>query len=262
MPQQHVLYEIVNHVAIITLNRPEARNAFSHEMITLWNDYLKQARGDNTVRVIIITGTGDTFCSGGDIREMAEGRLQSWDMKSFLWDGVHRIILTLEDLDKPVIAAINGPAMGAGMDMAIMCDMRVCSENARFAESYINMGLIAGDGGAYFLSRLVGTSKALELLLTGKVITPEQALHSGIVNHVVPHEDLMKETMALTETIANKPPLAVRMMKRAVYQAQTSSLRYHLDYISSQMALLTETDDHREAAQAFLEKRAPVFTGK
>ena len=262
MTQPHVLYEIKNHVAIITLNRPEARNAFSHEMITLWNDYLKQARGDNTVRVIIVTGTGDTFCSGGDIREMAEGRLQSWDMKSFLWDGVHRITLTLEDLDKPVIAAINGAAMGAGMDMAIMCDMRVCSENARFAESYINMGVIAGDGGAYFLSRLVGTSKALELLLTGKMITPEQALQWGIVNRVVPHEDLMKETMALAETIANKPPLAVRMMKRAVYQAQTSSLRSHLDYISSQMALLSETDDHREAAQAFLEKRAPVFTGK
>jgi enoyl-CoA hydratase/carnithine racemase len=262
MPQPHVLYETKNHVAIITLNRPEARNAFSHEMITLWNDYLKQARGDNTVRIIIVTGTGDTFCSGGDIREMAEGKLQSWDMKSFLWDGVHRIILTLEDLDKPVIAAINGPAMGAGMDMAIMCDMRVCSENARFAESYINMGVVAGDGGAYFLSRLVGTSKALELLLTGKVITPEQALQWGIVNRVVPHEDLMKETVALAETIANKPPLAVRMMKRAVYQAQTGSLRSHLDYISSQMALLTETDDHREAAQAFLEKRAPVFTGK
>jgi len=262
MTQPHVLYEIKNHVAIITLNRPEARNAFSHEMITLWNDYLKQARGDHTVRVIIVTGTGDTFCSGGDIREMAEGRLRSWDMKSFLWDGVHRIILTLEDLDKPVIAAINGPAMGAGMDMAIMCDMRVCSENARFAESYINMGVIAGDGGAYFLSRLVGTSKALELLLTGNVITPEHALQWGIVNRVVPHEDLMKETVALAETIANKPPLAVRMMKRAVYQAQTSSLRSHLDYISSQMALLSETDDHREAAQAFLEKRAPVFTGK
>jgi enoyl-CoA hydratase/carnithine racemase len=262
MTQPHVLYEIKTHVAIITLNRPEARNAFSHEMITLWNDYLKQARGDNTVRVIIVTGTGDTFCSGGDIREMAEGRLQSWNMKSFLWDGVHRIILTLEDLDKPVIAAINGAAMGAGMDKAIMCDMRGCSENARFAESYINMGVIAGDGGAYFLSRLVGTSKALELLLTGKVITPEQALQWGIVNRVVPHEDLMKETEALAETISNKPPLAVRMMKRAVYQAQTSSLRSHLDYISSQMALLSETDDHREAAQAFLEKRAPVFTGK
>ena len=262
MTQPHVLYEIKNHVAIITLNRPEARNAFSHEMITLWNDYLKQARGNNTVRVIIVTGAGDTFCSGGDIREMAEGRLQSWDMKSFLWDGVHRIILTLEDLDKPVIAAINGAAMGAGMDMAIMCDIRMCSENARFAESYINMAVIAGDGGAYFLSRLVGTSKALELLLTGEVVSPEEALQLGIVNRVVPHEDLTKETIALAETIAHKPPLAVRMMKRSVYQAQTGSLRSHLDYISSQMALLSETDDHREAAQAFLEKRAPVFTGK
>jgi len=262
MSSDHVLYEIQDRVALITLNRPEARNAFSPAMISLWNGYLQEARGDDGVRVVVVTGLGDTFCSGGDIRDMAEGRLQSWDMKRFVWDGVHRIALTLEDLDKPVIAAVNGAAMGAGMDMALMCDLRVCSERARFAESYINLGVVPGDGGAFFLPRLVGSARALEILLTGEILSAEQARDLGIVNRVVSHEKLMEETLVLAGKMAEKPPLAVRMTKRAVYQGLTSTLRAHLDYISSQLALLTETEDHREAARAFLEKRRPIFQGK
>ena len=262
MNEPHIVYRIEEHIAILTLNRPEAKNAFSPEMINLWNRFLNEARADDTVRVIIVTGKGDTFCSGGDIRDMAEGKLQSWDMKNFLWEGVHRIILTLEDLDKPVIAAINGAAMGAGLDMALVCDLRVCSDRAKLAESYIMMGLIPGDGGAYFLPRLVGTAKALELLLTGDVIDPQEAERVGLVNRVVPHARLMKETIALAEKIANRPPLAIRMMKRAVYQSQMATLRSHLDCISSHMAILSETHDHREAARAFLEKRKPTFIGK
>lgn len=262
MSKPHVLYEVKDHIAVITLNRPDFKNAFSPEMITLWNRFLINAGTDDDVRVIIITGKGDTFCSGGDIREMADGKLRSWDMKNFLWAGVHRIVLTLEDLDKPVIAAINGAAMGAGMDMALMCDIRVCSDRARLAESYITLGLVPGDGGAYFLPRLVGVSKALELLFTGDVIGAEEALQLGLVSRVVPHERLMEEALALAERIASRSPLAIRMMKRAVYQAQTSTLRAHLDYISSQVALLSETSDHKEAARAFLEKREPEFKGE
>jgi enoyl-CoA hydratase/carnithine racemase len=262
MKEEHVLYEIKDNVAFITLNRPEAKNAFSPEMIRLWREYLEASKMDDAVRVIIVSGQGDTFCSGGDIRDMAKGKLKSWDMKRFLWDGVHRIVLTLEDLDKPVIAAINGAAMGAGLDMALMCDLRVASEKAKLAESYITMGLVAGDGGAYFLPRIAGMPRAIELLLTGDVISAGEALKIGIVNRVVPHEGLMEETVKLAKKIAEKPPLAVRMMKRAVYQGQTSALRTHLDYISSQLALLSETGDHEEAAKAFLEKRKPVFTGK
>ena len=193
---------------------------------------------------------------------MAEGRLRSWDMKRFLWEGVHRIIFALEDLDKPVIAAINGAAMGAGLDMAIMCDVRVCSDRAKLAESYIQLGIVPGDGGAYFLPRLIGLGKALELLLTGDILTPQEALEIGLVNRVVDHDRLMEETMAIAVKIASKPPLAIRMIKRAVYQGQTSSLRSHLDYISSQVALLSETQDHQEAARSFLEKRKPIFKGK
>ncbi len=262
MGNPHVLYRTDGHIAIITLNRPEVKNAFSPEMITLWREVLEEARADHAIRVIIVTGNGDTFCSGGDIRDMAEGKLGSWEMKRFLWDGVHRIALIMEDLDKPVIAAINGAAMGAGLDMALMCDLRVCSDKARLAESYILIGLVSGDGGAYYLPRLVGVSKALELLLTGDPISPKAAMGMGLINRVVSHDQLMEGAMLLARQIAEKPPLAVCMMKRAVYQGLTSTLRAHLDYISSQIALLSESEDHREAARAFLEKRKPVFTGK
>jgi enoyl-CoA hydratase/carnithine racemase len=262
MNEPHVRYTVEREVATITLNRPEARNAFSPEMITLWRQFLEEAKADDGVRIIIVTGKGDTFCSGGDIRDMAEGKLKSWDMKQFLWEGVHRIVLTMEDLDKPVIAAVNGAAMGAGLDMALMCDLRVCSDKAKLAESYIMMGLVPGDGGAYFLPRVVGLPKALELLLTGDAVGADEALRIGLVNRVVPHGRLMEEAVALAEKIASRPPLAIRMMKRAVHQGLTSSLRAHLDYISSQLALLSETKDHQEAARSFLEKRKPVFEGK
>ncbi len=262
MDDPHVLYRTQGHIAIITLNRPEVKNIFSIDLLSLWRKYLQEAREDKEVRTIIVTGAGDTFCSGADIRELAKGTLKSWEMKRFLWDYVQRIALTLEDLDKPVIAAINGAAMGAGLDMALMCDLRICSEKAKLAESYILMGVAPGDGGAYFLPRLVGMGKAMELLLTGDMISPQEALAMGLVNRVVPHERLLEETMALAEKIASKAPLAIAATKRAVYQAQTSTLRAHLDYMSSQIALLSETEDHREAARAFLEKRKPVFIGK
>ena len=262
MSEPHILYRVEGNIAILTINRPEAKNAFSPEMLTLWRQFIEEAKADHNVSVIIVTGKGDTFCSGGDIREMAEGRLRSWDMKKFLWEGAHRIVFALEDLDKPIIAAVNGAAMGAGLDMAMMCDLRVCSDRAKLSESYILLGLVPGDGGAYFLPRLIGIGKALELLFTGDVLSPQEGLEIGLVNRVVPHDRLMEETMILAEKIASKPPLAIRMMKRAVYQAQTSTLRAHLDYISSQLALLSETQDHQEAARSFLEKRKPIFVGK
>jgi enoyl-CoA hydratase/carnithine racemase len=262
MDDPQVLYRTEEHIGVITLNRPQVKNAFSSEMITKWRQFLEEARIDKTVRVIVLTGSGDTFCSGANVRDLAEGKLRSWEMKRFLWEGIQRIALTMEDLDKPVIAAINGAAMGAGLDMALMCDLRVCSDRAKLAESYILMGMVPGDGGAYFLPRLVGIGKALELIFTGDIISPKEALEMGLVNRVVSHERLMEETMVLADRIARKPPLAISMAKRAVYQGQMSSLRSHLDYISSQVALLSETEDHQEAARAFLEKREPVFSGK
>jgi enoyl-CoA hydratase/carnithine racemase len=257
-----VLYKVEEAIAVISFNRPKVKNAFSVEMIRLLFEFFEEARRDDGIKGIILTGKGDAFCAGGDVREMVEGKLRSWAMKRFLWEGVHRIVLLLEDLDKPVIAAVNGAATGAGMGLAIMCDLRICSERARFAESYIKMGLVAGDGAAYFLPRLIGLSKALELMLSGDLLTADQAFQMGLVNKVVPHDQLKAEAFKLMTKITSNPPLAIRMMKRAVYQAQNSSLRNHLDYISSQISLLTETEDHLEAARAFMEKRKPVFRGK
>jgi enoyl-CoA hydratase/carnithine racemase len=262
MADPHVLYEAEGAVAIISFNRPKQQNAFSAEMIGLLHRFFDEARQDDAVKGIILTGKGDAFCAGGDVQAMAEGKLRAWNMKKFLWEGVHRVILLIEDLDKPIIAAVNGAATGAGMGLALMSDLRICSARARFAESFIKLGLVAGDGDAYFLPRIVGMGKAMELLLTGDLITAEQALEFGIVNKLVPHEQLMTASLALMEKIISNPPLAVRMMKRAVYQGQTGTLRSHLDYISSQLALLTETEDHLEAARAFMEKRKPVFKVK
>jgi enoyl-CoA hydratase/carnithine racemase len=209
MGKPHVLYRIEGKIAILTINRPEAKNAFSPEMLTLWRQFIEEAKADPNVRVIIVTGNGDTFCSGMDVG----GRLRSRDMKKILGEGVHRIVYALEDLDKPIIAAINGLAMGAGLDIAIMCDLRVCSDRAKLL-----FDLVPGSGGTYFLPRLIGIGKALELLFTGDILSPQEALEIGLVNHVVRYDRLMEETILLAEKIANKPPFAMRMMKRAVYQ--------------------------------------------
>jgi enoyl-CoA hydratase/carnithine racemase len=262
MDELHALYRTEGHIAIITLNRPGSKNAFSPSMTGLLRKYLEDAKADNSVRVITITGSGDAFSAGGDIRDMVGVKRTAWELKKYFWEDVYPLIFTLEDLDKPVIAAVNGAAMGAGMDLAMMCDLRVCSDKAKFGEAYVMMGLVPDFGGAYFLPRLVSMSKTLELLLTGDMIGPDEALRLGLVNRVVAHDRLMEETMALAQKIADKPPLAIPMIKRAVYQSQTATLQAHLDYISSQLALLADTKDHKEAATAFLERRKPVFEGK
>ncbi|MCU0579379.1 MAG: enoyl-CoA hydratase-related protein [Desulfobacterota bacterium] len=262
MPEPHFLFQKQGPIAILTINRPQAKNSISQEMVTLWRQALEGARDDDAIRAIVLTARGDTFCTGGNLQEMAAGKRRGWDMKRFLWDYVYPISFVMENLDKPVIAAVNGAAAGAGLDMALMCDLRICSEKSKFSASYINIGLVAGNGGAYYLPRLVGLGQALEILLTGDIVSAEEALRLGLVNRVVPEDRLLEESLKLAEKLASKPPLAVRMMKRAVYASRHSSLRGHLDFISSQLALLSRTDDHLEAVQAFLEKRTPVFKGK
>jgi len=258
----HLKYAVEGTTALITLNRPGVKNAFSLEMLTLWRQALEQARDNERVRVVILTGQGNAFCAGGDLQDMDRGKFRGWDMKRFLWETVYPVAFIMESLDKPVIAAVNGAAAGAGLDMALMCDFRICSNRAKFSASFINLGLVAGDGGAYFLPRLIGLSQALEMLLTGDLVSAEEAYRIGLVNRVVPKERLMAEARGLAEKLASKPPQAVRMMKRSVYQGLNSSLRGHLDFVSSQLGLLTQTHDHQEAVRAFLEKRKPVFRGE
>jgi enoyl-CoA hydratase/carnithine racemase len=257
-----LLYEIHDGVATITLNRPERRNAFTLEMLDLWAEALRDARTDDAVQAVVVTGAGQAFCSGGDVGGMASrGELSGLEHKQAL-ELVHRIPLALEVLDKPVIAAINGPAIGAGCDMALMCDLRFMADDARLSEGYVRVGLIPGDGGTYFLPRLVGTAKALELLWTGDLIDAQEALRLGIVNRVVPAAELMPTVHEFAGRLANGPTVAIRAIKRAVYQGARMDLRTHLDLISSHMSFIRQTEDHREGARAYVEKRPPEFKGR
>jgi enoyl-CoA hydratase/carnithine racemase len=254
-------FTVEEQVALLTLNRPQRRNAFNVEMLESWVEALAQCQRRSDIRAVIVTGAGQAFCAGGDIEEMQQRLTGSpLSQKAFL-EGIHRIPLALAAIDKPVIAAVNGAAIGAGMDMALMCDIRFASATARFAASYVHMGLVPGDGGAYFLPRIVGVAKALELLWTGDTIDATVAERLGIVNRVLPPEELLPYTREFAQRLARGPQAALRLTKRAVYESQAVDLRTSLDLISSHMAVVTATGDHREAVQAFLEKRQPRFEG-
>jgi enoyl-CoA hydratase/carnithine racemase len=256
-------FEIEGGIATITLNRPERMNAFTWEMIDAWAEALAECRTNDAVSVVLMTGAGKAFCSGGDIGEMKRrGDRTPLDRKIELETHVHKIPLALEALDKPVIAAINGAATGAGLDLALMADLRIAAESARLGETYVKVGLVPGAGGAWFLPRLVGTAKALELFWTGELISAREAERIGLVNKVVPDAELMTAARALAEKIASGPPLSVRFIKRAVREGLRSDLRTALDLISSHYAVVATSDDHREAIAAYLEKRKPVFTGR
>ena len=259
---QEVLYEVNDGVAILTLNRPERRNSFTLSMIHRWADLLIEANADEAVRVIVVTGAGGAFCAGIDLDVLETIELTADARRSFLTGVVHRVARAVEASDKPIIAAVAGAAVGAGMDMSLMCDIRIAAQSAKFAESYVNLGLVPGDGGAYYLPRLVGTAKALELLLTGDVITGQQAAELGIANHVVADELLMETALNLAAKIAAKPPIAVKLIRRTVYQSQNIDLKTALDLVASHMGVVMMTQDHQEALAAFREKRPGNFQGR
>src|SRR6266446_2398301 len=251
-----LLYEVKDKVATITLNRPDKLNAFTRDMIDAWAKALTAAQQDDSVNVVVVTGTGRAFCSGGDVGRMREGEPSALDGKNSLWEGVHRVPKTLETVDKPVIAMVNGLAVGAGMDM------RVAAESARFSTGYVRVGLVPGDGDTYFLPRLVGAAKALELLWTADFIEAPEAHRLGIVQRVVPDAQLKDATYALARQIADGPQIPIRMIKRLVYQSLRLDLRTHLDLVSSHMSIVRQTADHKEGVAAFKEKRPPRFEGR
>ncbi len=253
---EHLQFSVLDGIARIVLNRPERMNAFTFGMIDAWYDALQRCRADDAVKVVILTGAGKAFCSGGDVVEMGDRLAQTPEQRKHeLFNRIERIPLALEDLDKPVIAAVNGVATGAGMDMALMCDLRYAARSARFAETYLRVGLVPGAGGAHFLPRLVGVAKALELFLTGDFVDADEALRIGLVNKVFPDDSLMHEVEAIAARIAKAPPLAVRMIKRAIYQGMRNDLRTNLDLISSHYAVITSTEEHRAAVRRFIAAR-------
>ncbi|WP_205015412.1 enoyl-CoA hydratase/isomerase family protein [Mycolicibacterium hodleri] len=260
-----LLWSVQDGVGTITLNRPDSRNAFTFPMIHEWERLLRDARTNDDVRVIVLTGAGDrAFCSGVDLSAIsnADPNLTPLERKSQLHEEIHRIAFALEDLDKPVIAAINGVAVGAGLDMALMCDMRIMSTSARVFEGYVKVGLTPGDGGSYYLPRIVGTAKALELLLTGDSVDAEEAMRIGLVNRIAAPELLAEETARFARSIADHAPVTVRMIKRATYQSANTDLRTALDLVSSHFAVVAATEDAAEALQAMKDKRAPQYRGR
>ena len=265
----HLLFDVQNHIATITLNRPDAYNAFSEDMIHRWIEALETVRDDENIRVVIVKGTGKSFCAGGDIKAMqaGEGFFESEEdisstglaRKNSLWKKIQRIPLLLEEIDKPVIAQVHGFAMGAGLDMALMCDIRIVAKSTKLSESYINVAIVPGDGGAYYLPKLVGIDKALDLFWTARMLTAEEAKEMGMVTFVVEDDALEQYTLDYAQKLVEAPQTAVRFIKRAVYQSQKMDLRTSLDYISSQMAIVTELDDFKEGVNAIVNKRKPVY---
>lgn len=259
-----LVHELTDGVLTIRLNRPERKNAFTFDMVRTWAGLIDAAVDDPSVRVVIVRGTGDSFCSGVDLGSIsnADATLTPLARKSQLHDEIHRVARAVERCDKPIIAAVNGSAVGAGLDMALMCHLRIATRSARLSEGYIRVGLVPGDGGAWYLPRLVGQSKALELLLTGRFVEADEAERIGIVNAVVDDDDFEGEVAAWAARIASQPPVAVRTITRLVQQSEKLELRTALDLVSSHFAVIASTDDAAEALAAFTERRAPTFTGR
>jgi enoyl-CoA hydratase/carnithine racemase len=269
MDFEQIIYDKSDGIATITLNRPERLNAFTATMIDEWYTALWDAHTDRDTRVVIVTGTGDRgFCAGADVgRGGPLGGLQDKtrapvENRNFLRDGVQRIPRLVGLMEKPYIAAVNGAAVGAGMDMASMCDIRFASENARFGMTYVRMGIIPGDGGAYYLPRIVGTARALDLIWTGRVIDAQEALAMGYVSAVVPAAELAQFARDYALRLAGGPAVAIQLAKRLVYRSANTDLDAALDLAQQAMYVAQGTEDAAEGPRAFSEKREPQFKGR
>ncbi len=253
-------------ITTITLNDPDTRNAISDDaMVDAVVMAFERLDRDPDVRVAILTGAGKAFSAGGNLKKLgAPGELGGGTPQATRLGykhGIQRIPLAMHALDVPVIAAVNGAAIGAGCDLACMCDIRIAGTSAIFAESFVKVGLIPGDGGAWLLQRVIGYARAAELTFTGEQIDAQKALAWGLVSEVVADADLIAHARALAERIAANPPHAVRMSKRLMVQARMMSLDATLEQSAAMQAIVQTTNDHREAIAAFKEKRKPKFSG-
>lgn len=252
-------------VAVLTFQRDDVRNTLTGTgLVADICATLEWADGNENLSVLILTGGGSAFSAGGNLKVMRErsGSASPFELEDYYRQGIQRIPLAMRRAEIATIAAVNGPAMGAGFDLANMCDIRIGSTRAQFGESFINVSLIAGDGGSWFLQRLVGAQRAAELTLTGRVVKAEEARAIGILLDVTEPDTLLIRAKEVASQIAAKPPLAVRYAKRTLRLAQDQDLEEHLEACASFQALLQKTGDHLEALAAFFEKREGQFKGK
>ena len=262
MAYQTLVIEDANSVRTITLNRPDALNAFNEALKMELADALAAATRDASARAVVITGAGRAFCAGQDLKDrVREGEGADVSLGKSLRARYNPIIMRLREMEKPVIAAVNGVAAGAGCSLALACDLRIASEGASFIQSFVRIGLIPDSGATFFLPRLAGLGKAFELAVTGDALRAGEAERLGVVNRVVPAADLMSVTMELAGRLAQAPTRAIGLTKRAMNRALLSGLEESLDYEALMQELAGRTHDHAEGVRAFMEKRAPRFTG-
>ena len=261
-----VRYEQDGAIVILTLNEPRTRNAISPAIVEAMVECVNRINADLSVGCVIVTGAGEGFSSGGNVKVMKErtglfGGSPAEIRRGYL-QGIQRIPLAMYGLEAPSIAAVNGAAVGAGCDLASMCDIRIAARSATFAESFLRVGLVSGDGGAWFLPRAVGMSKACEMTFTGDFVEAEEALRIGLVSRVVDDDKLMEEAKVLARRIAAQPVHSLRLTKRLLRESEKVSLATALEMASAMQALAQHTEDQHEAVLAFSEKRPPKFKGR
>ena len=261
MSQSQILYEITDRVGILTLNRPEVMNAFGGTMREDLLQMLQQAEADKNVRCVVITGAGRAFCAGGDVASMAE--MQAKNEASVIPQRMKiggQVVNLIRSMAKPVIAAVNGAAAGAGVNLALACDMRFAAQSAHFSESFVKIALVPDWGGTYLLTQLVGTAKAIELMMSGNRIDAAEALRIGIVNRVIPDDTFREDVVIFARQLAGGPANTLAHIKRATYIGATGTLSDALQYEEQAQESVFLSDDAREGMRAFLEKRAPRFS--
>lgn len=261
---ESLLIENDGFVRTLRLNRPDVLNSFNNDLLAALSKAVRDAEREKGVRCIVITGAGRGFSAGQDLADVAD-RYKSdtpIELGSHLRDRYHPAFNKIRSMEKPVIAAVNGVAAGAGCSLALACDIRIAAESATFIEAFVHVGLVPDTGSTFFLPRLIGASRALEMAITGRKVKADEALQIGLVNKVVPDAELPAETMKLAQHLANLPPRAIGLTKRAMNRAWTVELDDQLEYEAMMQTTAGQTRDHREGVAAFLEKRKPNFTGE
>jgi enoyl-CoA hydratase/carnithine racemase len=260
-----VRYEQDGRIVVLTLNRPETRNALDEDVVEALVAACERMNRDLSVSCAILTGAGPGFCAGGNVKDMHAGKGlfsgNSAQARRGYRYGIQRIPMAFHELEVPVVAAVNGAAIGAGCDLAMMCDIRIAADNAVFAESFVKLGLISGDGGSWYLPRAVGASRAYEMTLTGEPVKAERALQWGLVSSLHPAGRLMVEARAIADKVAANPPHSLRLNKRLLRESEGMTLAQTLELAASLQAIVQHTDDFKEAVAAFVEKRAPRYKG-